>query len=30
MSGKWTFIGGGLAGIVGIFTAAGVVLELNT
>ena len=30
MSKTWTFIGDGLAGIVGVFTAAGITLELDT
>lgn len=30
MSKTWTFIGGVIAGNVGVFTAAGVALELNT
>ncbi len=30
MSKTWTFIGGVVAGIVGVFTAAGVALELDT
>jgi len=29
MSGKWTFIGGILAGIAGVFTAAAISVELE-
>lgn len=29
MNGKWTFIGGMLAGIAGVFTAAGVAVALD-
>ena len=29
MSSKWTFIGGILAGVAGVFTAAGIALEID-